>query len=416
MNACLYVGYQDNEWIWEIFPGKSPAEMPIAGKSWARHAVDLCSLLKVDNIYITDCFFYPELTQRMGDGSYWSTSIHYLSCTNALNPEQLFEQNGLTFPDDELLIFWGQVLPDLPDIRTLCDETTPVVNPPDGTLPSGIYLLRGGTLLRCRCPLHHMDSPKSYFDLNMQILNQPGIYNLPGFTPEKDFCIGVDVITLFGSELKPPLIVQDHSAIGRSVVLDGNVIVGGHVLIDDLSYLKRAIILNNTYIGRNMHIEDKIIAERTVIDVKTGAHLEMDDDFLVGHSGRQTVDRFAVAEFIIALFLLFLLFPSWLPGRIFRRLLVKLPFFRFLLDIYPKLPRVLTGHASLVRNGVRDNSYVFRFSDQWLRTMDEHYRNFMDVYFSTHRSIRYILMTVISSLLKRVITLTDPRHGRAPKP
>ena len=51
MNACLYVGYQDNEWIWEIFPGKSPAEMPIAGKSWARHAVDLCSLLKVDNIF-----------------------------------------------------------------------------------------------------------------------------------------------------------------------------------------------------------------------------------------------------------------------------------------------------------------------------------------------------------------------------
>ena len=416
MNACLYIGYQGNEWIWDIFPGKSPAEMPVAGKGWVRHAVDLCSLLKIDNIFVADCFFYPALPRRLGDGAYWSTRINYMPCTNALNPEQLFEQNGFAFPDDELLIFWGQVLPDLANLETLFDDPEPAVEMPDGTLPNGIYLLRGKTLLRCRCPLHRMDSPRSYFELNMLLLNHPGIYNLPGFSDEKNFCIGADVITLYGCDLKPPLIVQDHSAIGRGTVLDGEVIVGNHVLIDDGSYIKRAVILNHTYIGRHMHIEDKIIAERTVIDIKTGAHLEMDDDFLIGHSGRQSFDRFTAAEFVIALFLLIALFPTWLSGCIFRRLLVKLPFFGFVLKIYPKLPRVLTGHASLVRNGVRDNAYVFRFSDQWLRTMDEHYQDFMDVYFGTHRSIRFILMTVISSLLKRMITLTDPKRdgGNAP--
>ena len=415
MNACLYVGCHDNEWIWEIFPGKSPAEMPIAGKSWARHAVDLCSLLKIDSIFVADCFFYPDLPRRLGDGAYWSTKIQYLPCTDAPDPEQLFEQDGLTFPDDELLIFWGQVLPDIPEIQTLCDDLEPAVKLPDGTLPSGIYLLRQKTLSHCRCPLHRMNDPKSYFELNMRLLNHPGIYNLPGFSDEKNFCIGADVITMMNGELKPPLIIQDHSAIGRGVVLDGDVIIGGHVLIDDHSYLKRAVILNNTYIGRKMHIEDKIVAERTVIDIKTGVHLELDDEFLAGRAGKKRIDRYTAAEFVIALFLLIALFPAWLPGLLFRKLLSRLPFFGCVFRIYPKLPYVLTGHANLVRDGLRDDSYVFRFSDQWLCVPDEHYREFADVFFCTHRSIRYALMAVGASLLKRMITLTEPNRDGTKK-
>lgn len=424
MNACLYVGYQGNEWIWDIFPGKSPAELPIVGKSWARHAIDLCSLLKVPNIYIADCFFYPELTQRLGDGSFWSTKLRHLPCTDALNPARLFEQyadrpDDDRIPDDEdLLIFWGQVLPDIPDPERLFDEPQPVDPAPDDALPSGIYLRRNGKLNRCVCPLHRMDSPKSYFDLNMLILNHPGIYNLPGFSEEKGFAIGTNVVTLQGSELVPPLVIQSNSAIGRGTILAGNVIVGSQVLIDDHTRVERAVILNNTYVGRDMLIEDKIIAERMVIDVKTGAHVELNDEFLLGHTRRRKIDRFVVAEYMIALLLLILLFPSWLLALVFGKLLCRLPFFKFVRKIYPQLPRVIMGRASLVRNGLRDDSYVFRFSDQWLRRgLDEHYQDFSDVYFSTHRSIRYILAVVIASLVKRAFTLTDPsRNDGAPQP
>ena len=416
MNACLYVGYQDNEWVWEILPGKSPAEMPIVGKSWARHAVDLCSLLKVSDIYITDCFFYPELTERLGDGSFWSTKLHHLPSTDVLNPDRLFEQHEGKIPaDDDLLIFWGQVLPDLPDIDRLFDELQPVEPAPDEALPSGIYLRKDGKLRRCVCPLHRMDSPQSYFDLNMRMLNHPGIYNLPGFSEGKDFCIGANVVTLFGCTLKPPLVIQDHSALGRSTVLEGDVIIGSNVLIDDFTHLRRAVIFNNTYIGRHMQIEDKIVAERMVIDIKTGAHVEMSDDFMVGNTRRRAIDRFAVAEFIIALLLLILLLPSWLLALPLRKLFSKLPFYKFVLEIYPKLPRVLIGRAALVRNGVRNHSYVFRCADQWLGVVDEPYRNSADMYFSTHRSIRAILAVVTSSLLKRLCTLSEPKSGGAPR-
>ena len=422
MNACLYVGYQGNEWIWEIFPGKSPAEMPIVGKSWARHAVDLCSLLKVPDVYIADAFFYPDLTKRLGDGSFWSTKLHHLPCTDAPNPTRLFEEyvdyaDDENIPDDEdLLIFWGQVLPDIPDIEKLFDELEAVEFSPDEALPNGIYLRKNGRFFRCVSPLHRMDTPKSYFDLNLRILNHPGIYNLPGFSEEKGFCIGANVITLPGCDLTPPLVIQDNSALGRSSVLEGNVIIGSQVLVDDYTRIKRAVILNNTYIGRSMQIEDKIISERTVIDVNTGAYVELSDDFLLGHTRRRKIDRFVVTEFIVALLLLILLLPSWLLALPLRKWLSKLPFFKYVLKTYPKLPRVLAGRASLVRNGLRDDNYVFRFSDQWIRVHDESYRNFADVYFSTHRTVRYTLAVVIASLVKRFFTLSEPKRGGAQKP
>ena len=258
-----------------------------------------------------------------------------------------------------------------------------------------------------------MDTIKNYFELNMRILNRPGIYNLPGYSSEKGFCIGSNVITMFGCRLETPLIVQDNSCLGRSAALEGEVIIGSQVLIDDFSHLKRAVILDNTYIGRNMWIEEKIVAERTVIDVRTGVHVELDDEFLVGHSGRHKFDRFMVLDFFIALFLLFALLPTYLPGRLLRKFLGKLPFFKYVLSIYPKLPRVLTGHANLIRNGARDAAYVFRFADQWPRVTDEHYRDFADVFYITHRNVRYTLAASLNSLVKRMFILTDPAPGKA---
>ena len=417
MNACIYVGGRNNEWIREIFPGKSPAELPIVGKSWMRHAVDLCSELKTAEVFIADSFFYPDLTKRLGDGSYWSMKLDYLAAAEASTPDALFAQFADKLPGaDDLVIFWGQVLPDLADVQHLFDELVPVTETPEDGLPDGIYLRRGGVLNKCVCPLHRIDSIKNYFDLNMLILNHPGMYNLPGYSSEKGFAIGENVITLFGCNLNPPLVVQDNSCLGRSTVLEGGVIVGHHVLIDDFSHLKRAIIFDSTYVGMHMNIENKIVCEHTVIDVGTGAHVELNDDFMVGHSGRRTIDRFVVTEFLVALFLLIALFPSWLAALLLRKFLGKLPFFNFVLKIYPKLPRVLTGHASLVRNGGRDNSYVFRFADQWVRMLDEHYRDLADVYFFTHRSVRAILMAVGGSLLKRLFILTEPREGNSGAP
>ena len=93
MNACFYVGPGATEWCWKYFPTKSPGELPIAGKSWCRHLVDQCSRLKINDIFIADCYFHDDLTVGMGAGDYWSLRLHYLPSIPCPQPEQLFAQH-----------------------------------------------------------------------------------------------------------------------------------------------------------------------------------------------------------------------------------------------------------------------------------------------------------------------------------
>ena len=89
MNACFYVGPGSTEWCWKYFPTKSPGELPIAGKSWCRHLVDQCSRLKINDIFIADCYFHDDLTVGMGAGDYWSLRLHYLPSIPCPQPERI---------------------------------------------------------------------------------------------------------------------------------------------------------------------------------------------------------------------------------------------------------------------------------------------------------------------------------------
>ena len=139
-----------------FFPYKSPGELPIAGKSWCRHMVDQCSRLGVSDIHIADCYMYEDLTGRMGNGDYWCLKLHYLAIKPCSRPEEFLAQYGKDIPvDDDLLILWGQVLPDIADMAQLFSELREVGAEPE-VLPDGIYLLRGGKLYECVCPLLRM--------------------------------------------------------------------------------------------------------------------------------------------------------------------------------------------------------------------------------------------------------------------
>ena len=415
MKACLYIGRQGNEWIEELFPGKSPGEMTIAGKSWCRHAVELCCALKVDEIFIVDCFYYDELKCRLGDGAYWSLKLHCLSGAEAAFPSQLLERHRGTLPEDDLLIFWGQVLPDLPDPEQLFEKLRPAAEEGDA-LPDGIYLYNGGRLCECVCPLHRMDTLKNYFDLNLRILREPGIYLLPGYASEPGLEFGRNVIMMPNCGIAPPVVIGNDCYLGRSVSLEGDVILCSEVMIESYSRLRRCIVMNYSYVGRNMSIEDKIIAGSRVIDVNSGAYVDLHDGFLVKTVKPRPLSTYSVVEYLTALALTIALAPAYLAARLFRKHMEKLPFFKFLLRVYPHIPPVLVGRADLVRIGVDDHEYAFRSSDQWLLCDTEHQRELADVHFHQHRTVRLMLSVVSTSLFKRLFVLSEHRREKPEHP
>ena len=402
MKALLYIAPSREDWCLKYFPGRSPGELPLAGKTWCRHTVDQCSHLNVSDVYVMDCFFREDLARRMGDGQYWSLRLHFSLCIPCALPEQLLSQSEKEIPQDEdLLLFWGQVLPDIPDVKMLLSQLREVEKMPE-VLPEGIYLLRKGKLYECVCPLLRMGSLQEYFDANFRLLKNPGIYNLPGYQNSEGCVFGMDVMILPGCELESPVLLLDNVRLERGTHLSGGVIVGRDVLINEGSSLEHSIVLDHTYIGRSMLFRGKIIDGVRVIDVSTGAYVDLEDEFLTGSSRLRKFSRFDLAEYLLAFLLALGGLPLFLVTFPFRKPLNRLAFFFFTFQAYPKCWEVLFGKAHLVRFGPKDPSFAFRYSDQWLIRTQEHLKIADDVYYCHNRNISRIFATVFRSLLKRL--------------
>jgi len=405
MKACFYIGPGSNEWCWDFFPGINPGELSIAGKSWCRHLVDQCSRLNVNEIYIADCYYRKDLAERLGNGDYWSLKLHYLPTVPCANSAQLLQQHQeIQTASEELLVVWGQVMPDIPDIHQLFRELRELKEIPE-LQKEGIYLYRDGKLYECMCPLHRMRSLQEYFELNFQLLKKPEIYNLPGYANNEGCVFGMDVLILPDCELEKPLLIQDNVRLERGTALCRSVIIGKDVLVDEGSRLEHSIVMDHTYIGKHMFFQDKIISGGRIIDVPSETCVELDDKFLTGSSEDHGFSRFAVAETFLSLIICIGGLPLFLVTWPFMHWLKKLEFFNFTSRIYPKCWRVLFGKGHLVRFGRNDFDYAFRYSDQWLLRTMEHLKITDDIYFYYNRSVLKIFRTVIVSLVKRLFVL-----------
>lgn len=378
--------------------------MTIAGKSWCRHMVDQCSRLNASDVYIVDCFYRVDLPRRMGNGDYWSLSLHYISGVPCGQPEDLLQHYREIPRDDDLLFVWGQVMPDVPDMHQLLNNLREVKEMPE-VLPEGIWLYRGGKYYECVCPLLRIHTLQDYFDLNFRLLKKPGIYNLPGYSNNEGCVFGMDVMILPECELEKPVLILDNVRLERGVSLCREVIVGRNVLINEGTRLEHTIVMDHTCIGRHMDFRDKIIDRVRVIDVPSGVCVDLNDDALTGSSLNRGINRYTLAEYLLALLICFGGLPLFLLSLPFRKWLNKLAFFYFMSQVYPKCWLVLAGRANLVRFGRNDREYAFRYSDQWVLHRDEHQKFADDVYFYHNRSIHNILRTVVVSMLKRIVIM-----------
>ncbi len=410
MNICVYTGVHGTEWCAEMLPSLCPAELAIGGREWCLHAIDLCSQLpEVKEVFFADCLGSTELPIHINRENYWSLSMHYLPTSPFDTPAQLLKHFPEIPQDDDLLIFWGQVLPDLDDLGQLLQKLTPAPATftlddlhPSSPLPNGLWLLRKGQLYHCDCPLHRMDTLQNYFNLNFRFLNHPGIFTLPGYSLQQGFGIGKNVIIMPECTLEPPLNIQNESCLGKCIQIEGDVIIGKNALIDDHTVLKHTIIMDSTYVGKHLYLEDKLVCLNRIIDVNTNCYVDLTEDFLAADIKLQQIDRFRIVGFFLGLLLIITLAPFYLLAWPLKWWLKKYPTFTFLFRIYPQCWKVVLGKANLVRLGPDDPSYVFRMSDLTMVPISEERREMEDRLYYHHRTIRTMIGVVIGSLLKRL--------------
>ncbi|MCP4424513.1 MAG: NTP transferase domain-containing protein [Chloroflexi bacterium] len=133
------------------------------------------------------------------------------------------------------------------------------------------------------------------------------------------------------ARLAPPIYIGDNCQIGRNVELGPNVALGKNVIIDDEATVFQSAVLEHTYVGRLVNIENRVVNKNIMIDIATAESSEIVDDFLLGEahpalidSGLQRMWDTAVA-FLLLLLTLPLTLPvgllAWLTtGRMFNRI------------------------------------------------------------------------------------------------
>lgn len=110
--------------------------------------------------------------------------------------------------------------------------------------------------------------------------------------------------------LAAPVLIGDDCFIGRAVELGPHVVIGANVFLDDEATVAESTVLDDTYVGKLVKLEQRVAAKTWLIDARTSESTRVVDHFLLAENAptalggivRDALDR--VVAFIVALVML----------------------------------------------------------------------------------------------------------------
>ncbi len=283
MKGVIYVpSIPHTEWLDEILPGFSPAELPVAGRRIIDYNIEFVQKSGYEMCEVLDWRFSRRMEASFADLTATALPIFYQR-GNGRQPWGLIDLMRMATPltthiEDDIAVAWGVGLPDgLAD----APEFEPL-NPGEcADTPPGAYKRIDGRWMRFKHRIMTIASPRDWLDVNLKVLNSPKCFTLPGYSAEKDVYLGRNVVLEHGVDVKPPVLLHDDSWCARNVTLEGNVIVGRGSFVSEGAYLKNTVVGDDTCIGRGLELENKIVIGRRIIDADTGVYTDIEEPGIV---------------------------------------------------------------------------------------------------------------------------------------
>jgi NDP-sugar pyrophosphorylase family protein len=113
------------------------------------------------------------------------------------------------------------------------------------------------------------------------------------------------------AHLVPPVSIGNNSWVGREVELGPNTVIGANVIIDDEATVNQSIVLDDTYVGKLVNIENRLVNQNLLVDLFSGDQVQVAEPFLLGKTKPDLVyERIRRTEdLILSAGLLLLMFP-----------------------------------------------------------------------------------------------------------
>ena len=385
------------EWCKDYFPDRSLGMMPVGGRCAAEYFIDLAVRCEAESLLLLGPTYNEHLAEHLYEYQHGELKLDYRKGGGHDTVRHLLEVYAKECGED-CLILHGMVMP---KAHTLAELQSSFLPCSDDGAADGIYLYKDGKLLKSSIEFYHIDSLKSYFEVNFQVLNDD-FYNLPGYSITGNVHTGTNVVMKNDCSLSGPLVLGDNTFIESAAVVADS-IIGERALVDKACVVEHSIIFDRTYAAGNLELKKKIVTPGRIIDPYSGGVLER-NSFSYTFSPVQNRSAWILRlwEHFIALVLALGLAVPYL---------LILPFYlthkkshwcwKLSMDRYPGYWAVLFFRKELIKSHPANEHYVFQMGEIYGLQNTPEQRRIYDYYYHYHCSCFLVLQVVLRSLGKR---------------
>ncbi|MBQ9772653.1 MAG: hypothetical protein IJW23_12595 [Lentisphaeria bacterium] len=388
---------QTQEWCKEYFPDRSLGMMPIGGRCAAEYFIDLALRCESERLVLLGPTYNEHLAELLYEYQQGALKLDYRKGGGHTTVRKLLETYRQECGED-CLILHGMLMPKAHTLEELQASFEPCSG--DGE-EDGIYYYKDGVLMKSRIDFYLIDSLKSYFEVNFQVLNDD-FYNLPGYSSNENIHTGTNVVIKNNCDLSGPLVLRDNTFIEAGCHIS-DAIIGERALVDKKCFVEHALVFDRTYAAGNLEIRNKIVTPGRIIDPYTGGVLER-NSFSYAFSPIQNRSAWILRlwEHFIALILAVILAIPYL---------LILPFYlthknshwcwKLSMDRYPGYWAVLFFRKELVKSHPANENFVFQMGEIYAVQNTPEQRRIYDYYYHYHCSCALVLQVVLRALGKR---------------
>lgn len=268
--------------------------IPVGNRPLIEYWIELCVDLGIAEIKILLGDGGEQVEEYAGAGERWGVKISYAFEKAAGSPTAFLARNTEEWADGLLHIrgvcfpargadFSGKALSVVSAASARTGNAMLFCGTDRDAIKSYISGEPTATSEHPELTLVALETAKDFHALSMRLVGGESTrYVVPGYEVTSDGChIGYNTIMPASARFTAPVMIGNNTRIQPLTDVGPNAIVGNHVVIDAQTELSNSIIMDNTYVGRNLEIKGKIVSANRLIDPESDTCLELDDPWLL---------------------------------------------------------------------------------------------------------------------------------------
>ncbi len=324
------------------------ALLPILGKPLLERLLEQCVDAGLKKIHLALIDHPRAVNTFIGSGERWGVQVNHTVLREPVDPQSLLARIGVKTDDPVMIMPAESVLdPDLSRLQEfvgsesggsvmilarkfteedLTEKSLNVHNPTDMLQETGIFVTHIGCDPKNLISyVHQSDWIRVSNPYDLWLANQGALHGRFGRDSQKpvlERTIGHHSKIDRTTQVKNPVFVGNYVSIGSEGEIGPGSVIGNGVIINNNVTVVSSLILDNTYLGSQTNVVEKIVGGKFMINIRTGIGIEISDPLLLGGvQERHVRPRLKVyIEKLIASILIFLTTPIWLLKGLIRKM------------------------------------------------------------------------------------------------